>query len=123
MNKLFIIILSLILSLPIVWAVDETSNPDFIEQNPINQLEVDKKKTLAEDYKQPTSTKNIAKKFLAAMGGVALSSFTIFAMLTVYNRIREKRFQSVNNDSENSLETPETFDRAIKTFLDKTDWS
>ena len=123
MNKLFIIILSLILSLPIVWAADETSNPDFIEQNPINQLEVDKKKTLAEDYKQPTSTKNIAKKFLAAMGGVALSSFTIFAMLTVYNRIREKRFQSVNNDSENSLETPETFDRAIKTFLDKTDWS
>ena len=123
MNKLFIIILSLILSLPIVWAVDETSNPDFIEQNPINQLEVDKKKTLAEDYKQPTSTKNIAKKFLAAMGGVALSSFTIFAMLTVYNRIREKRFQSVNNDSENSLETPETFDRAIKTFLEKTDWS
>ena len=123
MNKLFIIILSLILSLPIVWAVDETSNPDFIEQNPINQLEVDKKKTLAEDYKQPTSTKNIAKKFLAAMGGVALSSFTIFAMLTIYNRIREKRFQSVNNDSENSLETPETFDSAIKTFLDKTDWS
>ena len=122
MNKLFIIILSMVLSLPIVWAVDETATNINLEEKTsvVNQLDKD----LEYESAQPNSTKKIVKKFLAAMGGVAISSFTIFAMLSVYNKIRDRHLKTVNNISnESSLETPDNFDNAIKTFLDKTNWS
>ena len=122
MNKLFIIILSMVLSLPIVWAVDETATNINLEENVpvVNQLDED----LKYESVQPNNTKKIVKKFLAAMGGVAISSFTIFAMLSVYNKIRDRHLKTVNNISnESSLETPDNFDNAIKTFLDKTNWS
>ena len=132
MNKLFAIILTLFLSLPIsVWAVDEniqTENPTKIEESApiVNSLDediVEQEKNEENQFKQPTSKRKIAKKFLAAMGGVGISSFAIFFLLTVYNRIREGFQDQINTtDAGTSLETPQNMNEAIKSFLDKTNW-
>jgi hypothetical protein len=74
-------------------------------------------------FKEPISKRKIAKKFLAAMGGVGISSFAIFFMLTVYNRMREGFQNRVKTpEGETSLETPEDLNGAIRVFLDKTKW-
>ena len=122
MNKFFAIVLTLVLSLPItVWAVDE---PEVVtEPLPIeNQIDEDVEVKEIE-HKQPISKRKIAKKFLAAMGGVAASSFAIFFILSIYNRIREGVLEQVKTlEGETSLETPDDIDDAVKTFLDKTKW-
>ena len=122
MNKFFAIVLTLVLSLPItVWAVDEpvvVTEPLPIE----NQIDEDVEVKEIE-HKQPISKRKIAKKFLAAMGGVAASSFAIFFILSIYNRIREGVLEQVKTlEGETSLETPDDIDDAVKTFLDKTKW-
>ena len=132
MNKLFAIILTLFLSLPVsVWAVDEniqTENPTKVEESApiVNTLDediVEQEKNEENQFKQPTSKRKIAKKFLAAMGGVGISSFAIFFLLTVYNRIREGfQDQIKTTDAGTSLETPQNMNEAIKSFLDKTNW-
>lgn len=132
MNKLFAIILTLFLSLPVsVWAVDEniqTENPTKIEESApiVNSLDediVEQEKNEENQFKQPTSKRKIAKKFLAAMGGVGISSFAIFFLLTVYNRIREGfQDQIKTTGAGTSLETPQNMNEAIKSFLDKTNW-
>ena len=126
MNRLFIIVLTLFLSLPAyVWAVDENFSSNQVEQpTVVNQLDEDIINTQRNQQKVPTSKKKLAKKFLAAMGGVAISSFSIFAMLSIYNRIRERWINPIKiADGEPSLKTAEDLDGAIKNFLDKTDWS
>ncbi|MBQ7764561.1 hypothetical protein IJ384_04235 [bacterium] len=126
MNRIFVIILSALLSLPIsVWAVDE--NDPIEEPTPIvNTLDeevIEQEKIEESQYKQPISKRKIAKKFLAAMGGVAVSSFAIFFLLTVYNRVRENfQVQNKTSDKDVSLETPQDVNEAVKTFLDKTKW-
>lgn len=132
MNKLFAIILTLFLSLPVsVWAVDEnipTENPTKVEESApiVNTLDediIEQEKNEENQFKQPTSKRKIAKKFLAAMGGVGISSFAIFFLLTVYNRIREGfQDQIKTTDAGTSLETPQNMNEAIKSFLDKTNW-
>lgn len=128
MNKFFSIILSLVLSLPIaVWAVDDineaTSEQVGIEAPVFNTLDEEQDGEIS-TYKQPISKRKIAKKFLAAMGGVAASSFAIFFLLSAYNRVRDRYVSSVKTiDDENNLETPDDIDSAVKSFLDKTDWS
>ena len=121
-NKIFIIILSIVLSLPIAtWAVDETSNQ--ITSPVVNQLDEDIIDNSENTYKQPTSKKKIFKKFFAAMGGVAISSFAIFVMLTAYNRIRERIANPTKTiEGEVSLESPDNIEDSIKVFLDKTKW-
>ena len=75
-------------------------------------------------FKKPISKKKILKKFLLAMFGVGVSSFLIFFVLSLYNRIRGKVTGVVKTpDGETSLETPEDIDSAVKTFLEKTDWT
>ena len=75
-------------------------------------------------FKQPVSKKKIAKKFLAAMAGVLTSSFLIFFILTVYNKIRESILNQVKTpEGKTSLETPDDLESAVKTFLDKTEWN
>ena len=73
-------------------------------------------------YKQPVSKKKMAKKFLMAMGGVAISSVLLFVFLTIYNKIRASILAPKNDQQsgETSLVTPETLTDAVKTFLDKT---
>lgn len=130
MNKLFIAILLVLLSLPIsVWAVD--SNEALAQPTAVQDIESPVINTLDEDlenakteYKQPISKRKIAKKFLAAMGGVGVSSFLIFFLLTLYNRVREQVLNPVKTpDGETSLRTPDDINNAVKTFLEKTDWS
>ena len=125
-NRIFTIILSIVLSLPVaVWAVDDTTTVN--EQVPvINTLDedaIEQPQDIEEnEYKQPLGTRKIAKKFLAAMGGVAISSFAIFFLLTIYNRIRERYSDIKTPEGETSLETPADLESAVKTFLDKTKW-
>lgn len=126
-NKFFTIILIALLSLPIcTWAVDdniavENSTPivEAVDKDSIEQESIDDNQ-----YKQPYSKRKIAKKFLFAMGGVAISSFAIFFLLTIYNRVRENYLNQVKNTStEDSLETPDDLNSAVKSFLNKTKWS
>ncbi len=73
--------------------------------------------------KQPVSKRKIAKKFLLAMAGVAASSFSIYFILTIYNRIREGFVALVKTpDGEISLETPDDLNSAVTNFLEKTNW-
>lgn len=127
MNRLFAIILSVLLSLPIsVWAVDD--NPAQADTPAVvNTLDEDIVEQKAEEstFKQPMSKRKIAKKFLAAMGGVGISSLALFFLLTLYNRIREGYVcQNCGGpNGEASLETPDDLNSAVRTFLDKTKWS
>ena len=126
MNKLFTIILIALLSLPVcVWAVDENAQTEDVVPivNTLDEDIVPQEQVVENQYKQPFSKRKIAKKFLAAMGGVGISSFAIFFMLTVYNRMREGLQNRVKTpDGEVSLETPQDMNSATRVFLDKTKW-
>lgn len=139
MNKLFLIILSAFLLLPVnfSWAVEadvsneNTAQVEIQETESVNTEEVssieeesDVGQINAGDvYKQPLAKKKLVKKFLAAMGGVAVSSFALFFLLTIYNKTREKFLNPIKtNDGEVSLESPEDLNGAVKSFLDKTKW-
>lgn len=128
MNKILSLVLLILLSLPIsVRAVDdnmielETELPEIslIEQETtLAETEIDKK-----IMKKPIGRRALAKKFLFAMGGVAISSMAIFLMLSIYNKIREncQKPTSITND-DMSLVTSNNLDDAIKVFLKKTNW-
>lgn len=121
-NKIFSILLAVLLSLPVcVWAVDENTQ---LPEPVVNTLDEEVEEIQVESqYKEPISKRKIAKKFLFAMGGVAASSFSIFFILTVYNRVREKCLNKVKTlEGESSLEAPVDVKGAIKSFLDKTNW-
>ena len=119
-NRIFSIILSVVLSLPIVvWAVDNAEAVDVEPVQAISQLDEDNADA---EYKQPISKRKIAKKFFYAMSGVAVSSFAIFFLLTIYNRIRERYSDTKTLDGEVSLESPVDYDSAVKMFLEKTKW-
>lgn len=124
-NKFFAILLTLVLLLPITaWAVD-TMSEEMEEQNTVESVLEEEVKAIEQEieYKQPVSKKKIAKKFLAAMGGVAASSFIIFFLLTLYNRVREGYLGYSSKDSEeDSLESPTDMLEAVKVFLEKTKW-
>lgn len=126
MSRLFAIILTVFLSLPVsVWAVEETVGATEPTQV-VNTLDEDLEQVQKEEtiYKQPISKRKIVKKFLAAMGGVVVSSLALFFLLTLYNRIREGYVsQTKTVEGEPSLETPDDLNSAVKTFLDKTNWS
>ena len=128
MNRLFAIILSVLLTLPVsVWAVEYTVNIEGEPTPIINTLDEDLDNVdvaeQEEQFKQPISKRKIIKKFLAAMGGVAISSFAIFFLLTAYNRIREGFEGQVRTpEGETSLETPDDLSSAVRTFLEKTKW-
>ena len=85
-NKIFTIILSIVLSLPVaVWAVDNTTldSEQALVVNALDEDIIEQNRDIEEsEYKQPIGVRKIAKKFLAAMGGVAVSSFAIFFLLT-----------------------------------------
>ena len=96
-------------NVPVVNTIDEDITPE-------NREEL--------DYKTPLGKKKIMNKFLLAMGAVAGSSILIFFGLTAYNNIRERFLrQQLSQDDVLSLESPENYGEAVKTFLDKTNWS
>ena len=134
MNKIFTIILTLVLSLPIsVWAVDIATSPEpnSILETVESVVRNDEKGVLEESptqieesqFKQPISKRKLAKKFLVGMGAVLASSLLLFFGLTIYNRIRESFMNKVKTpEGEVSLQTPDDLKNAVKTFLDKTKW-
>ena len=125
MNKFLAIVLIAFLSLP-VWAVGENAVEDELTPvvNILDEEIIEQDKNNETLYKQPISKRKIAKKFLAAMGGVAASSFALFFILTVYNRIRYGTCKPDNYvEGDMSLATPDDLNSAVKTFLDKTNWS
>lgn len=137
-NKIFSIILSVFLLLPIsVWAVEDTVQYDSETQQAIEDVmqnqQLDEDRAVVEQeqaapadetpYKQPISKKKILKKFLLAMLGVVLSSFILYFGLTVYNRIRDGFPPEVKTpEGETPLTTPVDLQGAVKSFLDKTKW-
>lgn len=123
-NKIFSIILSIVLSLPIsAWAVDNSSETDTLLENPTEEIsEVIFDDSVDTEYKKPISKRKIAKKFLLAMGGVAVSSFAIFFLLTIYNNIRKRYTDVKTPEGETPLESPPDIESAVKFFLEKTKW-
>ena len=145
-NKIIALLTVCSLCMPVL-AVDENlPSPNLQEQNPgieavtaeevsageaedikadeAPQSEVVSKENNATPYKQPTSKKKIMKKFLLAMLGVAGSSILLFAILSIYNRVVYGK-ESVHSElkrGESQLETPETINEAVKSFVDKTTW-
>lgn len=123
MNKLFAIILSIVLLSP-MYALATDSVVDVDTQPVVNTIDDD---VTAEenkvDYKEPMAVKKIAKKFLVAMGAVAGSSLLIFFGLTAYNRVRDNVLSALSNQNgETSLVAPENYEDAVRTFMDKTNW-
>ena len=81
--------------------------------------------TMPTRYKQPTSKKKLAKKFIIAMLCVAGTSIFLYGALNLYNKLREGllNIQALNSSNENSqLDTPSDLTDAVKTFIEKTHW-
>jgi len=141
-NKFITILISLALICPIgiqsTWVyaeiaeTTETTNvADDIQQNNIDEETAINTDSFQNDdivadndkFKQPISKKKIAKKFLLAMFGVAVSSFLIFFVLTLYNKVRCRVTNRVKTpEGETTLKTPDNINEAIQIFLEKTQW-
>ena len=132
-NKLFAIILTVFLALPIsVSAVDTVINePTPISETVQTEEESILEKELSEipdnilenTYKEPVDIRKTSKKFLMAMLGVGISSFLIFFGLSIYNRVRETVLNEVKTpEGETSLKTPDDLTEAVKLFIEKTMW-
>ena len=149
-NKIIITLIVFSLCIPVL-ALDETINStelqssnsgiETVEQSSIlsekNVKDADSPKVeksgdavaLTEEsniipYKQPSSRKKILKMFLMAMLGVAGSAILLSAILSIYNRVvyGKESTRSELKRGESQLETPETINEAVKSFVDKTTW-
>lgn len=146
-NKILLIITAIFLSLQTYcYAVDDEINvksdlPVSMEEQVEESSEIADEHNLDEDvsnlaqqednfnftnktaYKIPTSKRKLAKMFLKAMFGVAISSFVLLAILTMYNRMRDGILPKTKTlEGEVSLDMPDDLSSAVKTFLDKTKW-
>lgn len=94
------------------------------EANQVPTLNLPENELNPNSYKQPVSKRKIAKKFLLAMLGVAISSIILYVLLSLYNKIRGALLnpQVKINGNETSLVTPDNLSDAVKTYLDKTNW-
>ena len=98
-------------------AIPETTSVQECENKLPEEL------TQTEHFKQPTSKRKIAKKFIFAMLGVMISSIVLFVLLSLYNKLRNA-FSAPQQQSQNetSLATPDNLTDAVRTFLDKTNY-
>ena len=123
-NKILTIVLAMMLISPVFAEVNAGDGPAPITESTVQEESVqqDLPKLDTIPYKQPVIKKKVAKKFLMAMGGVALSSILLFLLLTLYNRIRNGVISTKQElpAGETSLVTPENLIDAIKIFLEKT---
>ena len=129
MNRFFSILLMALLMQPISISaanvLPENIEPNNEQLTQVNMLDDDiiENPTMIE-YKTPVSKRKIAKKFLLAMSGVAVSSILLFLILTIYNRLHDSVINHQNSsEGEISLETPDDINNAIKNFMDKTNWN
>lgn len=101
---------------------ENAENVVWEERELSHQIQPEEQEASTIPYKQPVSKRKMAKKFLMAMGGVAVSSILLFVFLTIYNKIRASILapKPDQQSGETSLVTPENLTEAVKTFLDKT---
>lgn len=133
-NKILVIFMALALTLPVYSTqeeeplpVSETQAQETVVNEPDNTTETiqePEQKEINNALRKPTSKRKIAKKFLLAMLGVIISSTLIFALLSIYNKLRENFKVEIKNPKEepSSLETPDNLNDAVKSFLDRTNW-
>ncbi len=142
-NKIVLILLMLALALPatvngeifsepLVNPAQEevvSPTPTVTEEETVQELPTELNDPNNYTFKQPVSKKKIAKKFILAMLGVAISSAVLFILLSLYNKVRQTLIDgsgAVQNQTESieetSLQTPDNLTQAVKTFLDKTKW-
>lgn len=138
-NKIFTIILSVILLMPAAFVNAETipaAADNTIAEEEVTEInsedlsseEVSMTEAFSENqdipYKQPISKKKLVKKFLLAMLAVGASSLILYFGLSVYNRIREGLpVQIKTSKGDSALSAPDDFSDAVKTFLEKTNWN
>lgn len=138
-NKIFTIILSVILLMPAAFVNAETipapadntiaeKEVTEINSEDLSSEEVSMTEAFSENqdipYKQPISKKKLVKKFLLAMLAVGVSSLILYFGLSVYNRIREGLpVQIKTSKGDSTLSAPDDFSDAVKTFLEKTNWN
>ena len=138
-NKIFTIILSVILLMPAAFVNAETipaPEDNTIAEEEVTEInsedlsseEASMTEAFSENqdipYKQPISKKKLVKKFLLAMLAVGASSLILYFGLSVYNRIREGLpVQIKTSKGDSTLSAPDDFSDAVKTFLEKTNWN
>ena len=141
MNKLFAILIMCSLSLPVLaiegqeaeTAPAETNNLEVLTTEEINELnnqpvpKVDESSApdvLPGRFKEPTSKKKLAKKFLIAMLCVAGTSVFLYVTLNLYNKVRDvvTTSEPIAPEGEKPLDTPSDLTEAVKTFVEKTHW-
>lgn len=64
-----------------------------------------------------TGIQDTAIKFILAMGGVMLSSFLIYAGLTIYNKFFADKSLFHNKEDDDILNTPKTAEDAVTFFI------
>ncbi len=137
-NKILVIIMALTLALPVYSLQEEgvmpaqentveqvQTNENIVQNDEVVDNASEEKILTKESFKQPTSKRKVAKKFIIAMLSVGLSSLIIYAALSLYNKFRDNLSQTQALDKKeepSSLETPDNLNDAIKSFLDRTHW-
>ncbi len=134
-NRIIFVYLIFALAAPIAVQGEIFSEPltpiqeESVQPVPVDTVEVEElpqEPVIQNNFKQPVSKKKIAKKFLLAMSGVAISSIILFVLLSLYNKLRASFGGNAIQppaEGEAPLETPDNLTDAVKTFLDKTKWN
>ena len=71
-------------------------------------------------FKEPLGNKKLIMKFLYAMGGVVVSSMTLFIGLSIYNKIRNRVITTTCSNYTNTLQTPNNLKDSINIYLERT---
>jgi len=131
MNKLFAIIIMCSLSLPVLAIDEQEVGVEPQDNNTVEEVTSNEKllppgeQDFSTTYKQPTSKKKLAKKFLIAMLCVAGTSVFLYGVLSIYNKVRDGLISQspLPPEGEKPLDTPVDLTEAVRTFIDKTRWN
>lgn len=129
MKKLFAILIMCSLSLPVLAIEEQEAGIEPQEQTVVEEVaenEVQPAPTLEPEstYKQPTSKKKLAKKFIIAMVCVVGTSIFLYGTLSIYNKMHDLLVQGTTpSEGEKPLDAPTDLIEAVKTFVEKTKWN
>ena len=141
MNKLFIILISCMLTFPALAIEGRVGEFTQINDETLEKLSQEDAKVLEDNsaneeltevpkspppspFKVPISRKQMAKKLLIAMACVVGSSVFLYGVLSIYNKFRSGMLTQ-SEDLQNiqkPLDSPMELNDAIKSFIEKTRW-
>ncbi len=139
MKKLFAILIMCSLSLPVL-AIEgqegetaQTGSLEVLTTEEVNELNNQQAPVIDEPsapdvlpgrFKEPISKKKLAKKFIIAMLCVAGTSIFLYAVLSLYNKVRDAVAtpEPIPPEGEKPLDSPADLTEAVKTFVEKTHW-